>query len=149
VGEPEPSPTHPPRRAAGRGRARLALAFAVAALAASWNPIAAPFGFVVAIGAALLSIRSLRAGGRRRLTVAALCLSILAFVASGAILVATAGSVGTELSGERVVKGRSAEELDRALSEAASRTRAERERAARELRSRPAPAAARESEHRE
>jgi hypothetical protein len=116
----------------------LALAFALAALAASWNPIAAPFGLVVAIGAAVLSARSLRAGARRRVSGTALTLSILAIVASAAILVATAGGLGTELPGERVVKGRSVAELDRALSDAAGRTREERERAARELASPPA-----------
>jgi len=136
VDEAEPRHTH--RLVPGRARPGLALAFAIAALAASWNPIAAPFGLIVAVGAAVLSARSLRAGGRRPLPVAALGLSILAFVASAAILVATAGGVGADLSGERVVKGRSVGELDRVLSEAAGRTRDERERAARELTSQPA-----------
>jgi hypothetical protein len=131
AGEAEPRRPRP-------ARPRLALVFAVAALAGSWNPIAAPLGFAVAIGAAVLALRALRAGGRRPLPVAALSLSILALATSAVILVATAGSVGGELSGERVVKGRSAEELDRVLSEAAGRTRSARERAAGELASPPA-----------
>ena len=114
---------------------RAALGFAVAALAASWNPFAAPLGLVVGIAAAVLAWRALkRAGGRRRqLPAAALALSLLAVVASALLLAVTAGTVGVDLPGEPVLKARTPEELERVLSGAAERTRAERERAREEL----------------
>lgn len=114
--------------------ARAALGFALAAAAASWNPLAAPFGLVVGIAAAALAWRALRrAGTRRRMPAAALGLSLLAAIASAAVLAITAGSVGTDLPGEPVLKARTPEELDRTLAGAAERTRAERERARAEL----------------
>lgn len=122
-------------RAARTPGARAALGFAVAAVAACWNPIAAPFGLLVGIAAALLAARAVRRAGAlgRRLPASALALAVLAIVASLAVLAFTAGTVGVELPGEQVVKGRTPAELERALSEAGERTRAERERAAREL----------------
>ncbi len=101
-----------PRRRAGGG---VALAFAIAALAASWNPIAAPFGLLVGIAAAVLGARALRRAGDRR------------------GVPATALAVGVDLPGEPVVKGRTQAELDEALSRAGERTRAARERASKEL----------------
>jgi hypothetical protein len=113
---------------------RAALGFAVAALAACWNPFAAPLGLVVGIAAAVLAFRALRrAGGRRRIPAAALALSLLAVVASALLLIVTAGTIGVDLPGEPVLKARTPEELERVLSEAAERTRPERERARAEL----------------
>lgn len=113
---------------------RAALGFALAALAASWNPFAAPLGLVVGIVAAVLASRALkRAGGRRQIAAAALALSLLAVVASALLLAVTAGTVGVDLPGEPVLKARTPEELERVLSGAAERTRAERERAREEL----------------
>ncbi len=118
---------------ARRPRPAVALGFALAGLAASWNPLAAPFGILVGIVAAVLAVRSLRSGAGQRVSAAALGCAVLAVVASAVILLLTAGSVGTEFSGERVVQSRSAADVDRVLGEAAERTRAEREAAAREL----------------
>jgi len=119
------------RRAPG---ARTALVFALAAAAASWNPFAAPLGLLVGIAAAVLSWRALRrAGERRRIPAAALALSLLAVVASAALVAVTAGNVGADLPGQPVLKVRTAEELDRTVAAAAERTRVERERARVEL----------------
>jgi len=110
------------------------LALALAGLAASWNPVAAPRGILVGAGAALLAARALRrAGERRRLAAAALAVAVLAVAASAIVLVLTAGTVGVELPGQPVVKGRTQVELDRTLDDAGGRTSAERQRAAREL----------------
>jgi hypothetical protein len=126
-----------PRRAGGG----VALAFAIAALAASWNPIAAPFGLLVGVVAALLGARALRrAGGRRAVPAAALAMGVVAALASVVVLLLTAGAVGVELPGEPVVKGRTQAELDDLLSKAGERTRGQRERARKELdRLAPAP----------
>ncbi len=129
------SDTAPSR--AGGPRAGVALAFAVAALAASWSPIAAPLGLITGIGATIFAARSLRVRGRKLVPAAALALAILAVLASTAVLLLTAGAVGTELAGERVVAGRSRVELDRVLAEAAERTSADRGRAARQLEGQP------------
>ncbi len=120
------APSPPPGRAA--------LGFALAALAASWNPFAAPLGLVVGVAAAILAFRALkRAGDRRRIAGAALALSLFAVLASALLLAVTAGTVGVDLPGEPVLKARTPEELDRVLSGAAERTRAERERSRAEL----------------
>jgi hypothetical protein len=112
----------------------IPLGFGLAALAASWNPVAAPFGLVVGIAATLLAFRALRgAGERRRIPAAALGTSLLAVVASVVVLALTAGAVGIELPGEQVVKARTQAEVDQVLSEAAERTRPRRERAEQEL----------------
>ena len=116
------------------------LALAIAALAACWNPFAAPFGLVVGVAAAIPAARSLRAAGeRRRLAAAALTMSLVAVVASVVVMALTAGSVGIDLPGEPVVKARTQAELDQVLSDAGERTRARRERASRELDSLGAP----------
>jgi hypothetical protein len=117
----------------GRPGGRVALGFALAALAASWNPVAAPFGLVVGLAAALLAWRALRRVARTAVAAAALVVALAAVVASIAILALTAGAVGVDLPGEQVVKGRTSAELDQVLSQAAERTRAERERARHEL----------------
>jgi len=116
---------------------RAALAFALAALAACWNPFAAPLGLIVGIAAAVLAYRALRrAGGPgrlRRIAAAALALSLLAVMASALLLAVTAGTVGVDLPGEPVLRARTPEEVERVLSGAAERTRPERERARDEL----------------
>jgi len=121
-----------PARAGGRGG--VALGFAVAALFASWNPIAAPFGLVVGVVAAALAARTLKRGVQgRRIPAAALAMGLLAAAASVVVMLLTAGAVGVELPGEPVVKGRTPAELNQVLADAAERTRAQRERATREL----------------
>jgi hypothetical protein len=135
-----PARSRPPRELR-RPRAGVALGFALAALAAAWNPIAAPFGLVVGLGATALAIRALRRSPRRGLARAALAVAIAAAVLSVAVLVLTAGAVGVDLPGEPVVRGRTPAELDDALRAAAERTRAERGRAARELERLTGPAA--------
>ncbi len=123
--------------AAGAGRVpggKLALAFAVAALLACWNPVGAPFALVVGVAAAILAVRARRRGAPRAggpLT--ALVLAVVAALAGLVVLATTAGSVGVELGGVPVVKGRDAGELDEALSGAAARTRDARARARAEL----------------
>ncbi len=122
------------RAEAKRARGGVALGFAIAALAASWNPLAAPLGLVVGIAAAVLGARALRrAGDRRRVPATAIALGVLAALASVVVLLLTAGAVGVELPGDPVVKGRTQAELDEVLSQAAERTRAARERAGNEL----------------
>jgi hypothetical protein len=110
----------------------VAAAFGLAALLSSWNPLAAPFGFVVGLAAALLSLRALRRGGARLLSGAGLVLSTGAVALSVVVLALTAG-VGRDPSGDPVVSGPSREEAARTLDEAAERTRAARERARAEL----------------
>jgi hypothetical protein len=135
---PEPASGEDARRAAAgaqreRGYWGL-LVLAVAALASSWNPVAAPFGLVVGIATAILSVRALRRSRvRRRIPASALAGGVLAAVASAMVLGFTAGSLGIELPGEPVVKGRTPAELEQVLSEAAERTRARREGATQEL----------------
>jgi hypothetical protein len=133
---PDPGPADRPAGPApgARRRGRAALAFALAALASCWHPLAAPFGLVVGIAAAVLALRALRASRpRRRLPLVGLGIATVAAVASGVVLALTAGAVGIELPGEPVVKGRTQAELERVLGEEAERTRDRRERALREL----------------
>jgi hypothetical protein len=118
--------------ASGRRRAVAVAGFGLAAVLSSWNPLAAPFGLVVGLVSAVLSIRSLVAGGHRRIAAVGLLLSLLAVAASGVVLALTAG-LGRDLGGEPVVRGPSAAEMSGELDAAAERTRASRERARREL----------------
>ncbi len=112
----------------------LALAFAVAALLACWNPVAAPFGLVVGIVAALLGWRALaRRRGHRPLAVLSAALGGAAALASAVVLAMSAGSFGVELPGAPIVSPRTGAEAAKLLDEAAARTRAARERAEREL----------------
>lgn len=120
----------------GRGpRGGVALGFAISALAACWNPLAAPLGLLVGVAAAVLGARALRgaAGPRRRVPAVALALGILAALASVLVLVLTAGAVGVEIPGEPIVKERSPAELEEVLSQAGERTLPQRERARKEL----------------
>ncbi|HUL61025.1 MAG TPA: hypothetical protein VLU43_17225 [Anaeromyxobacteraceae bacterium] len=113
------------------GRAWVALGFALAALVASWNPLSAPFGLVVGLAAAFLSVRVLAAGGARRMGRAAFAASLVAIAASGAVLGMTAG-VGRG-GGSPIVEAPSAGEVRRALDAAAAESREARERARKEL----------------
>jgi len=108
-----------------------AVGFALAAALSSWNPIAAPFGLAVGLASAVLSIRAVRSGTKRALSIAALCVSVLAVAASTFVLARTAG-VGREPTGA-VVSAPEPPEAERILDEAAERTRAARERAREEL----------------
>src|SRR5919197_658721 len=107
---PSPGTREPPRARAG-----VALAFAVAALAAAWNPLAAPLGLVVGIAAIVLALRARRRSPRRGVAAVALVIGLVASVTSVAVLIVTAGAVGVELEGGPVVKGRPPAELDKAL----------------------------------
>ncbi len=123
----------PPGARPARGRlAAAALGFAVAAALASWNPFAAPFGLAVGAASAVLGIAAARRG-RRRLGVAAAALGAAAVVTSLAVLARAAGLMGPEEAGPAIAAPRSPAEVGRLLGEAADQTRAERERARREL----------------
>src|SRR5512142_2779631 len=107
------------------------MAFALAAALSSWNPLAAPFGLVVGLAAALIAARALQRGGRRWVASAALALALTAVAASAVVLALTAG-VGRE-GGGAVVDAPRPEEATRQLDEARDRTRAARDRAREEL----------------
>lgn len=109
-----------------------ALGFGLAALLASWNPAAAPFGLAVGVGAALLGVRALRAGGPRRLAVAGLACGLVAVAISGLVLALTAG-VGRQLGETTLVPQPTPAEVGDALDEAAARSKEARERAQGEL----------------
>jgi hypothetical protein len=118
---------------AAQGRlAVAAVTFGTAAAFSSWNPLAAPFGFVVGLAAIAISVRALRRGARRPLAAAGLALSILAVGASALVLALTAG-VGRDPADDPVVAGPTREEAAQRLDQAAERTKAARERARREL----------------
>lgn len=117
------------------GRSRLAfgaVAFALAAALSSWNPLAAPFGLVVGLVSAAISLRALRAGGRRVLAGAALVLSLGAVAVSGVVLALTTG-VGRDLAGGAVVDAPAPADAEKQLDAAAARTQEARERARAEL----------------
>lgn len=130
---PDGTPTEPPADAGGR-LAGWALALAAAAALACWNPFAAPLGLVVGLGATGMAVAALRRPGRRRaVAVPALLLGLGAAIASGTVLLLTAGAVATELPGEPVVRGRSDAEAAAVLDRAAKETKGSRRRALREL----------------
>lgn len=118
-----------------------ALGFGLAALASSWNPAAAPFGLATGLGAAVVAVRALRAGGRRKVAAAGLACAVAAVAVAGLVLALTAG-VGRQAGQGTLVPQPSAAEVGAALDEAAARSREARERAAAELeRVAPAPRA--------
>lgn len=129
----------PDEAPAGAQRSRgggVAFAFALCAAFACWNVAAAPFGLMVGLSAAVLAIRALRrVGAPRRLAALALVLSVVAAVTSAVVVARTAGTVGADLPGEQVVKGRTREEVDQILRDAAERTRVRRQRATADLES--------------
>jgi hypothetical protein len=132
--EPGPDGSAAPAAAAAAParRALYPLFLGTAGLLACWNPLSAPFAFVVGVAAVILGWRALRRGSGRS-AAAAVATGALAALASVVIVGLTAGAVGIELPGEPVVQGRSPTELDRVLDGAAERTRAARERARQEL----------------
>lgn len=107
-------------------RSGVALGFAVAALFSSWSPLAAPFGLLTGLGAAVLAVRARRHGGR--LAGLALALALLATAGSSWVLARTAGLGRTAGDAPPVS---SATELETAarLDRAAAESRAERQRA--------------------
>ncbi len=130
---PDGTPPQPPTASGGR-LAGWSLGLAAAAALASWNPFAAPLGLLVGLSAAALAVAALRRpAARRALAVPALVLGVGAVVASGAVLLLTAGAVTTELPGEPVVRGRSDAEAAALLDRAAKETEVSRRRARREL----------------
>jgi hypothetical protein len=118
---------------AGRpGLAWASLGFGLAALAACWNPAAAPFGLAVGVGAGVLAARALRAGGRRGVAVAGLVAALAAVAGATLVLALTAG-LGRQAGETTLVPQPTPAEVDRALDEAGGRTREARERAKAEL----------------
>jgi hypothetical protein len=109
-----------------------ALAFATAALLSAWNPLAAPFGLVVGIAAALIALRAGARGARRPAWVTALALSLLAALGSALVLARTAG-VGRPSADRTIVPAPSQAEIDRELDAAAQQTAPSRARARSEL----------------
>jgi hypothetical protein len=107
------------------------LGFGLAALAACWNPVAAPFGLVTGVGALILSVRQLR-GGRRAPAALGLACALLAILGALAVLALSAG-VGREASGTALVPQPTPPEVGRRLDEAAAGSKEARERAAAEL----------------
>ena len=107
-------------------RAWIALGFALAALFACWSPLAAPFGLLTGLGAAVLAWRARREGGR--LALLALGLALLGVAGSGWVLGRTAG-LGSGPDGlSRLPPARDGETARR-LDAAAAESQAERRRA--------------------
>jgi hypothetical protein len=117
-------------------RAWIALAFAVAALAASWSPLAAPFGLLTGLGAAVLALRARREGGRAAWV--ALALGLLGSGGSAWVLARTAG-LGRAAHQAPAVPAFGERETSQRLDAAAEQSREARERAGRQLDPGPAP----------
>lgn len=107
------------------------LGFGLAALAACWNPVAAPFGLLTGAGALLLALRQLRRGPRAPAIMGLAC-ALLAVGGAAAVLALSAG-VGREAPGTALVPQPAPAEVGRRLDEAASGSREARDRAAAEL----------------
>ena len=118
--------------ASGARLGRAALGFGLAALFASWNPVAAPFGLLVGLPAALLAARALRRGERRVPALLGLAAAVAALLVSGAVLAFTAG-VGREGAGAALVPAPEPAETKAALDAAAAASARERQRARDEL----------------
>ncbi len=110
------------------------LGLSIAALLSSWNPFAAPAGLVLGLASGALGLVTLRRRrGNRQAAAAALALGALATVVSGLVLALTAGAVTGELTGEPVVKGRTAPEASTLLDAARAASDPARQRARAEL----------------
>lgn len=109
-----------------------ALGFAIAALLSAWNPLAAPFGLVVGVVAALIALRAWARGARRPVWVAALGISLVAALGSALVLARTAG-IGRPPAERTIVPAPSQAEVDRDLGAAAQETAPSRARARSEL----------------
>ncbi len=118
---------------------RVALLFAICAALSAWNPLAAPAGLIVGIGAVLIAWRAaVREEGRtRRIAICAVALGGGAVVASAVVLLLSSGMLSRNLPEQAVVPGRAPNEVKRLLEEAERRTEAARGRAADELRRLP------------
>ncbi len=108
-------------------RAWIALAFAVAAVAASWSPLAAPFGLLTGLGAGVLALRARREAGGAAWV--ALALGLLGSGGSAWVLARTAG-LGRPAHQAPAVPAPGERETSRRLDAAAEQSRAARERAA-------------------
>jgi hypothetical protein len=108
-----------------------ALGFGLAALASSWNPVAAPFALATGLGAVVVAARALRRRQGGRAALAGLAAAAAGVAVSAVVLARTAG-VGRE-EGAPLVPQPPPIEVKRALDGAAERSRPARERAAREL----------------
>ena len=126
-----------------RRRPGVALTFAAAAAFSAWNPLAAPLGLLVGLGAVALAVRALRAphlrpepgaagGPGRAVAAAALVLAVVAVLGSAWVLARTAG-VGRGTGGADVVEAPAPGEGAKALDDAAGATREARGRARAEL----------------
>jgi hypothetical protein len=104
----------------------IALGFALAALFACWSPLAAPFGLLTGVGAAVLAWRARRQGGR--LALLALGLALLAAAGSALVVGRTAG-LGSGPDGLARLPAGNDGETARRLDGAAAESRAERRRA--------------------
>jgi hypothetical protein len=107
-------------------QAAAALGFALAGLFASWSPLAAPFGLLTGLGAAVLAWRARRDGGR--LARLALGLALLATAGSGWVLARTAG-LGRDLHDATPLPSASDRATSARLDAAAAESRVERRRA--------------------
>jgi hypothetical protein len=110
----------------------VALAFAIAALLSAWNPLAAPFGLVVGLSAALVALRAGARGARRPAWVPAFALALLAAVGSAFVLAHSAG-IGRSSAPGAVVPTPAPSEVERELDTSAKRTAPSRARARSEL----------------
>ena len=117
-------------------RAWIALAFAVAAVAASWSPLAAPFGLLTGLGAGVLALRARREAGGAAWV--ALALGLLGSGGSAWVLARTAG-LGRSAHQAPAVPALGERETSRRLDAAAEQSRAARERAQRQVDPSPAP----------
>jgi len=116
------------------------LVLSVAALLSAWNPFAAPAGLLLGLASGALGLWSLRRRrGNRVAAASALALGALAAVVSGLVLAFTAGAVTSELTGEPVVKGRSAAEASALLDDARAASDPARQRARQQLDSAAGP----------
>jgi hypothetical protein len=107
-------------------RAVAALGFALAALLSCWSPLAAPFGLVTGLGAALLAVLAHRAG--RRGALLALGLALVATLGAGWVVARTAG-IGRDAGEAARMPSASERETARKLDAAAAESRSERQRA--------------------
>ncbi|MBI5067444.1 MAG: hypothetical protein HZB56_04330 [Deltaproteobacteria bacterium] len=122
-------------RALSAGKlAWVGLALAAAALLSSWNPFAAPFGLILGVASGGLGLWLLRRRrGSRPAAAGALTLGALAALVSALVLWLGAGAVTAELTGEPVVKARTAAEAGALLDAARAASDPVRQRARKEL----------------
>ncbi len=112
----------------------VGLGLAVAALLSSWNPFAAPFGLILGLASGGLGLWLLRRRrGSRPAAAGALTLGGLAALVSALVLWLSAGAVTAELTGEPVVKARTAAESGALLDAARASSDPVRQRARKEL----------------